>query len=490
MKRKDGNDYKESVVKIMWNLTAKQLQEMCYPKFNYKCNPSGDIEFSDARAARDARNLEANATKRKVSSSAFTTEELSKVVSIWDENTPEDNWYIDSGATVHVTNGTYGLINEKPCESKEISTADNGKIPINRMGNVELKIMIDEVIHTVTVKNVMYAPDISTNLLSVSKITELGHTVIFDAHKCKIYDSGNNLIASATQINGMYQLDRPHESVNVVSKEDSFQNSVLWHNRMGHPSKNILKGIDSCVSCAKEEEEVKHIPYRQAIGSLMYLCQATRPDLSFAVGLLSRFNHCFGKAHWSAVKRVFRYLMGTKDWKLEYSCDDSNDLIGYSDADWANDSDDRKSITGYAYIFQNGLISWNSRKQPTVALSSTEAEYMALSAATQESIYLRDLLIEILPNFENKSIIIRCDNKGAINLANTENCKQRTKHIDVRHHFIRVNLEKKTIKLEQVGTKNMLADVFTKSLPAPAMKTLVKEMRMRNLFCSAGSVRE
>ncbi|KAF2879089.1 hypothetical protein ILUMI_27098 [Ignelater luminosus] len=104
-------------------------------------------------------------------------------------------------------------------------------------------------------------------------------------------------------------------------------------------------------SKTEEEEEVKHIPYRQAIGSLMYLCQATRPDLSFAVGLLSRFNNCFGKAHWSAVKRVFRYLMGTKDWKLEYSCDDTNDLIGYSDADRANDSDDRKSITGYAYIY-------------------------------------------------------------------------------------------------------------------------------------------
>lgn len=136
--------------------------------------------------------------------------------------------------------------------------------------------------------------------------------------------------------------------------------------------------------CPKSEEEIiemANVPYQEAIGCIIYAAQVTRPDISYAVGVLSRFNKNPGKAHWQVVKRVFRYLKGTKHYALEFSKDDSIQFNGFTDADWAGDVDDRKSTTGYVFKFQNGPISWNSKKQQTTALSTTEAEYMALSTA-------------------------------------------------------------------------------------------------------------
>lgn len=212
-----------------------------------------------------------------------------------------------------------------------------------------------------------------------------------------------------------------------------------------------------------EITEMSRIPYQQAVGSLLYASQGTRPDIAFAVSLVSRFNNNPGKAHWNAVKRIFRYLKGTLGLTLIYSKDPNSDIVGYCDADWASDIDERRSATGYVFKFQGAPITWATKRQTTVALSTAEAEYMALSAATQEAVWLRNFNREfkIVPCIPTQ---IFCDNKSAIDLAHTSIHHSRSKHIDIRHHFVREKVFSKEIVLKSVSTEDNDADVFTKGL--------------------------
>lgn len=216
----------------------------------------------------------------------------------------------------------------------------------------------------------------------------------------------------------------------------------------------------------KNEEEFKEmstVPYQQAIGSILYAAQATRPDICHAINVVSRYNNNPGKQHWTAVKRILRYIKGTSSAKIEFSGKCDPDLVGYSDADWASDVDGRRSITGFVFMLQGGPLNWSSRKQQTVALSTTEAEYMALSSATQEAMYLRNFAKEI--GLEAvKATKIYCDNRSAICLSSSNGVHSRTKHIDIRHHYIRQKVGDKEIQFCPVGTDDMFADMMTKGL--------------------------
>lgn len=212
-----------------------------------------------------------------------------------------------------------------------------------------------------------------------------------------------------------------------------------------------------------EREAMENVPYQEAVGSLLYAAQSTRPDIAFAVNAVSRYNNNPGKAHWNAVKRIFRYLKGTSHLRLEYSKGGPSEIIGFCDADWASDIDERRSITGYVFMKQGGAVTWNTRKQQTVALSTTEAEYMAMSASVQEAMYLRNLQIELKLN-DVKSTNIFCDNRSALNLSQASNYSPRTKHIDIRHHYIREKVQDGSIKFVAVSTDDMAADVLTKGL--------------------------
>lgn len=203
-------------------------------------------------------------------------------------------------------------------------------------------------------------------------------------------------------------------------------------------------------------------PYRELVGSLMYLATSTRPDIANTVSRLSQFLNCFDKTHWTAAKRVLRYLKKTINYGLIFKNTDEP-LFGYTDADWGNCPDDRKSYTGYCFIFGGSSITWESHKQCTVALSSTEAEYMALSDATKEGIYLRKLFNEICDDKINK-VRLLTDNKGSIKLAENPVYHKRTKHIDIRHHFIRDTLKNGIIDVDFVPTEDMGADILTKAL--------------------------
>ena len=140
----------------------------------------------------------------------------------------------------------------------------------------------------------------------------------------------------------------------------------------------------------KEQNNVNNLPYQQLIGGLMYLAVLTRPDIAYSVSFLSQYNNCYNESHWKCVKRILKYLKGTKNYCLKY-IKSGDVLTGYVDADWANDKCDRKSYTGFVFVLSGTAISWESRKQRTVALSSTETEYMALSDAAKEAIEKSDL---------------------------------------------------------------------------------------------------
>lgn len=196
--------------------------------------------------------------------------------------------------------------------------------------------------------------------------------------------------------------------------------------------------------------EMANVPYQEAVGSILYLSQVTRPDIAHAVNTVSKFNKNPCKIHWTAVKRILRYLKGTISAKLEFCRNEDPVLTGFCDADWGSDIDDRRSCTGYVFKMNGGAVSWNSKRQATVALSTTEAEYMGLSSATQEAMWLRQLRLDLLPNSSDQPIKIFCDNKSAISLSHSDGYNARTKHIDIRHHFIRNKIEEKKIQVEHI----------------------------------------
>lgn len=178
---------------------------------------------------------------------------------------------------------------------------------------------------------------------------------------------------------------------------------------------------------------------------------------------LGQFNNAYGKAHWNAAKRVLRYLKGTKKLGLIYTAD-SLSLRGFVDSDWGACPDDRRSYSGFVFLLNGCAISWESRKQRTVALSSTEAEYMSLSDGAKESIYWTSLLKE-LGFYKLVNTVIYNDNMGALKLAENPVFHARSKHIDIRHHFVRENLHEGRLRIEHVSSDRNVADLFTKSLP-------------------------
>lgn len=190
----------------------------------------------------------------------------------------------------------------------------------------------------------------------------------------------------------------------------------------------------------------------------------SRPDILFAVNHVSRFVNNFDENHWNAVKKIIKYLKGTKNYRVlcRRSEEDSFQLTGWSDSNYASDIDTRRSTTGYLFLLNQGPISWCSRRQQTVALSTTEAEYMAASAAVKESLWLRSLLMQrpIEP------ITINIDNQAALRLIKNPKFYKRTKHIDVfRFHFIREKFENGEINISYIHSSNQLADIMTKALP-------------------------
>ena len=237
-----------------------------------------------------------------------------------------------------------------------------------------------------------------------------------------------------------------------------------------------------CPQTAADIEAMKALPYQSLIGTLMYAMLGTRPDIAFAVGTLSKYSSNPGRKHWNEAVHVLGYLGGTKDLGLVYDrskgANLSSFISGYTDSDWAGDLNTHRSTGGFVFLACGAAISWSSKLQLSPALSSTEAKYMACTRATQEAIWLRQLL-EQLGYKQMTPTKIKGDNQGAIALAKNFGDHPCTKHIQLRYHFIHFAITDGQISLDYVPTQNMITDGLTKGLTGEKHKDFVSMLGLK-----------
>ena len=227
------------------------------------------------------------------------------------------------------------------------------------------------------------------------------------------------------------------------------------------PAENNLK----LVKAIEDEQLIDRTLYRSLVRFLLYIAKQTQPGINWIVNVFSRFMEQPSNSHWLAGKRVFRYLQATKSLKLFYPHDNDFNLIGEIDADWSGDHDDRRSTTGYFIKLglSGGAVSWQTKKQNTVALSSCEADNQGLASAVQEATFLRSILCEM--GYEQpQATIIGEDNQRCIKLVTNPVMHKRSKHIDTKFHFIREKVGNNTVELVYTPTDQLAADLLTKAL--------------------------
>lgn len=214
--------------------------------------------------------------------------------------------------------------------------------------------------------------------------------------------------------------------------------------------------------------------YQQLLGCLLYISVNTRPDIAAAVAILAQKTCAPNKEDWLELKRVLRYLGGTSKLKLALARKNMRghaDLFGYADANWAENRQDRKSNSGFVFMLNGGVVGWMCRKQGCVALSSTEAEFVALSEACQEAIWMRKVLVDLGCKNDTPTLIYE-DNQSCLKLIMDEKLSNRTKHIDTKRHFVRDHVNNKDIICKYCPTEEMVADLFTKPLSEPRFAKL------------------
>ncbi|KAL5740369.1 hypothetical protein ACOSQ2_029549 [Xanthoceras sorbifolium] len=280
-------------------------------------------------------------------------------------------------------------------------------------------------------------------------------------------------LGAAKQILGM-RIKRDTKSGTLLLSQAEYIKKVLSRFNM-QDAKPVSTPLGIHFRLSKEqspktEEERTHmakVPYASAIGSLMYAMVCTRPDIAQAVGAVSRYMNNPGKIHWEAVKWILRYLRGTTNKTLCFKGGDTT-LTGYVDADLAGNVDIRKSTTGYVYTLGGTAVSWVSQLQKIVALSTTEAEYVAVTEASKEMVWLQSFLEELGKKQEDN--VLYCDSQSAIHLAKNPSFHSRTKHIQLRYHFIRSLLEDGILKLEKISGAQNPADMLTKTVTTDKLK--------------------
>ncbi|MBW0472312.1 hypothetical protein O181_012027 [Austropuccinia psidii MF-1] len=279
-----------------------------------------------------------------------------------------------------------------------------------------------------------------------------------------------------------------HAESGIIISQAHYVESVLAVYGMGKckpmttpmvPNSHLEKGTQEECSCF----DTLNINYRSAIGSLNCLSEATRPDIYFAVSYLSQFLEKPGISHWTAFLHFLHYLRGTVAYGLHYTTDGVGGLCAYSDADWGNCRQTRRTVSGFVISFKGFLVIWKSRMQPSVSLSKAEAEYKALTDLSKEVLWLRQLVKELsLCDFDSPTIIFE-DNQGCINTANSDsnsNTRQ-MKHVDIKLHFIREAIWNGLIKVIYIPSDKMLADFMTKSVCRPALVRCLNALNVLSL---------
>ena len=285
------------------------------------------------------------------------------------------------------------------------------------------------------------------------------------------------------------EITRNRAQKKLYLSQQSYMNKIVDRFGMSE-SKPMLTPMEEPKSAedklewiSDDDQDAVDVPYREAIGSLMYLMIGSRPDIAFAVGKLSRFCESPKWKHWLAVKRVLRYVNGTLKLGLCYDGSKS-EVVGYSDSDWAGDVSDRKSTSAYVFMMAGAAVSWCSRKQTITATSSCEAEYVAMNMTCKEAVWLKRLLADISISKDLTSgIMVRADSQSAMKMAKNESINRRNKHIDITYHYVREVTENGEVYMVYVPTDSMAADMLTKALGR------IKFLKFRNM-CGISSVEE
>ncbi|WKA12852.1 hypothetical protein VitviT2T_030203 [Vitis vinifera] len=249
--------------------------------------------------------------------------------------------------------------------------------------------------------------------------------------------------------------------IDTILKRYNMENSKRGYLPIGT---GVTLSREDCPKTPKERERMNRVPYASAVGAIMYTMTCTRPDVAYALSVASRYQANPGEEHWKVVKTILKYLRRTKDQFLIYG-ESELKLKGYTDASFASDKDDSKSISGYVFTLNGGAVSWKSSKQATVADSTTEAEYIAASEAAKEAVWMKKFISElgVVPSIE-EPIPLLCDNNGAIAQAKEPRSHQKSKHVLRMYHLIREIIERGDVKIEKIDGKENAADPFTKAL--------------------------
>lgn len=219
--------------------------------------------------------------------------------------------------------------------------------------------------------------------------------------------------------------------------------------------------------------------YRSLVGALLYIAVCARPDVAVSAAILGRKVCAPTTADWTAAKRVLRFLKATKDMRLEFY-NNSDSLIGYSDADWAGDISTRRSTTGYVFMYAGGAVSWASRLQHCVTLSSMESEYVALGEATQELVWLRKLLADLGETVDGPTTIME-DNQSCIQFVQSERTSRRSKHVETKEKYIKELCDNGVLQLSYCSTELMVADIFTKPLGTTKFRKLSRLLGLKEV---------
>ncbi|KAH9752632.1 hypothetical protein KPL71_014771 [Citrus sinensis] len=295
-------------------------------------------------------------------------------------------------------------------------------------------------------------------------------------------------LGDAQRILGM-EIRRDKKNGSVWLTQKSYLKKVLKRLGMDDKTKPVCTSLAphfklSSSLCPRSQEErdyMARVPYASAVGSLIYAMVCTRPDISQAVSMVSRYMHNPGINQWLAVKWILRYLYGTVDVGLLFKNDCGQQCVGYCDSDFAGDLDKRRSTTGYVFTLGGGPVSWRSILQSIIALSTMEAEYMAVTEAVKEALWLKGLLGDLGVIQEN--IAVFCDNQSAIFLAKNQTYHARTKHIDVKYHYVREIIESGVVLLRKIDTKDNPSDMLTKCTCFRILRTTHSVVVVSNIVC-------
>nr|ABA93730.1 retrotransposon protein, putative, unclassified [Oryza sativa Japonica Group] len=233
--------------------------------------------------------------------------------------------------------------------------------------------------------------------------------------------------------------------------------------------------------CAQSGDPVNKEAYQRLVGRLIYLCH-TRPDISYVVSVVSRYMHDPRTGHLDVVHKILRYLKGTPGKGLWFRKNGHLNVEGYCDADWASSMDDRRSTSGYCVFVGGNLVSWRSKKQAVVARSTAEAEYRAMALSLSEMLWMRSLLTE-LRVLRSDTVMLHCDNKSAISIANNPVQHDRTKHVEIDRFFIKEKIDSGVLRLEYIKSCEQLADCLTKGLGPSEIQSICNKMGMIDIFC-------